>query len=137
MSKKSRPDDYRRRTDFQPDLDYYPFLLDKSEFVISPLATIILEASLMGKKVLALAHDDGKSFLNPAFMYENSDYFDRLTDLRSVKLLDNLINLDELFIQMITSDMLVDRKALSYYIVDDEVLYDERIENICNKLVLN
>jgi hypothetical protein len=137
MSKKSRPDDYRRRTDFQPELDYYPFLLDKSEFVICPLATIILEASLMGKKVLVLAHDDGKSFLNPAFMYENSDYFDRLTDLRSVKLLDNLINLDELFIQMITSDMLVDRKALSYYIVDDEVLYSERIENICNKLVLN
>ena len=137
MSKKSRPDDWTRRTDFQPDLDYYPFLLDKSEFVICPLATIIIEASLMDKKVLALAYDDGKSFLNPAFMYQNTTYFDRLSDLRSVKLLDDMVNLDELFNQMITSDMLVDRKALSYYLVDDGQLYYDRIANICNKLPLN
>ena len=134
MSMKSRPDDYRKRTDFQPELDYYPLLLDKSEFVICPLATIIIEASLMGKKVLALKHDDGKSFFNPSFMYENSDYFDRLSDLKSVSLLDDLTNLDKLFNQMITSDILVDRKALSYYIVDDGLLYHDRIANICNKL---
>lgn len=136
MAQKSRPDDWTKRTDFQPNLDYYPLLLDKAEFVICPLATIIIEASLMGKKVLALAHDDGKNFLNPSFMYKNSDYFDRLSDLNSVLFLDDLTDLDKLFKQMITSDMLVDRKALSYYIVDDGLLYKERIANICNKLNL-
>ena len=137
MAKKSRPLDWTKRTDFQPDLDYYPILLDNSEFVICPLATIIIEASLMGKKVLALAHDDGKNFLNPSFLYKNSDYFDHLSDIGSVKLLDNIMNLDESFNQMITSDAIVNRKALSYYIVDEGQLYHDRIANICDKLLLN
>jgi hypothetical protein len=137
MSINSRPDDYRKRTDFQPELDYYPFLLDKSEFVICPLATIIIEASLMGKKVLALKHDDGKSFYNPAFLYQNSDYFEGLSDLNSVLFLEDLKNLDNLFSQMISSNAEVDRKALSYFIVDDDLLYPDRIEKICNELPLN
>ena len=137
MSKKSRPDDWTRRTDFQPDLDYYPILLDNSEFVICPLSSVLIEASLMDKKVLALAHNDEKSFLNPAMMYENSDYFDRLSDLNSVKLLHNIENLDGIFNQMILSNLPVDRKALSYYIVDDMQLYPDRIANVCNKLTLN
>ena len=136
MAQKSRSDDWTKRVDFQPNLDYYPLLLDKSEFVICPLATIIIEASLMGKKVLALAYDDGKNFLNPSFMYKNSDYFDRLSDLNSLLFLDDFADLDKLFKQMITSDILVDRKALSYYIVDDGLLYKERVANTCNKLNL-
>ena len=134
MSKKSRPDDYTKRTDFQPELDYYPVLLDNSEFVICPLSSIIIEASIMNKKVLALAHEDGKSLLTPAMMYRNSDYFDRISDMKSLTLLHNLLNLDELFHQIIISDMLVDRDALSYYIVDDDQLYSDRIANICNQL---
>ena len=137
MAQKSRPEDWTRRIDFQPDLDYYPILLDKSEFVICPLSSVLIEASIMGKKVLALSHDDEKSFLTPSMMYKNSDYFDRLSDLNSVKLLDNMLNLDELFKQMITTDMSVDRKALSYYIVDDFQLYPERIANVFKKLKLN
>tara|TARA_B110000967_G_C18902071_1_gene576776 strand:- start:11667 stop:13121 length:1455 start_codon:yes stop_codon:yes gene_type:complete len=137
MSKKSRPDDWTRRIDFQPDLDYYPILLDNSEFVICPLTSVIIEASLMNKKVLVLAYDDEKNFLNPAMIYDNSDYFDRLSELNSVKLLDNIMNLDKSFSQMITSDVIVNRKALSYYIVDDGQHYQDRIANICNKLTIN
>jgi hypothetical protein len=137
MAKKSRPDDWTKRTDFQPELDYYPLLLDKCEFVISPMSTILIEASMMNKKVLALAHDDGKSFLNPSFMYKNSDYFDRLSELKSLRILHDIINLDELFYEMATSDMLTDKEALSYYIVNDGLLYSERIEKIYNNITLN
>lgn len=137
MAKKSRPDDWTKRTDFQPKLDYYPFLLDKSEFVICPLSSVLIEASLMDKKVLALAHDDGKSFLNPSFCYKNSDYFEGLERINSTKLLFHIENLDMLFKQMITIDMQVDREALSYYIIDDNELYPDRIANICRQLILN
>jgi len=135
ISNMIRPKDYTKRTDFQPDLDYYPILLDKSEFVICPMSTIVLEASVMNKKVLGLIYDDGKSFSTPSFMYENSDYFDRLLYLKNVKLLDDIENLDDLFYQIITTDMHVDKKALGYYIVDDGLLYNERINRICNKLL--
>ena len=136
MSMKSRHDDYTRRTDFQPELDYYPVLLDHSEFVICPLSSIIIEASIMNKKILALAHDDGRSLQNPAMMYKNSDYFDRISNMKNLILLHDLSNLDELFHQIIISDMLVDRNDLNYYIVDDDQLYPERIANICNQLSL-
>jgi len=134
MSKNSRPDDYTRRTDFQPELDYYPILLDNSEFVICPLSSIIIESSIMNKKVLALAHEDGKSFLTPAMMYRNSDYFDRLSDLKSLKILHDLKNIDDLFYQMIKTNDFVDRNALGYYIVEDNQPYCKRIASICNSL---
>ena len=89
----------------------------------------------MNKKVLGLIYDDGKSFSTPSFMSENSDYFDRLLYLKNVKLLDDIENLDDLFYQIITTDMHVDKKALGYYIVDDGLLYNERINRICNKLL--
>jgi len=136
MSLKSRPDDYRRRSDFQPELDYYPFLLDQSEFVICPLASIIIEASIMNKKVLALAHDDNKSLLNPSMMYDNSDYFDRLSDMTNITLLRELYDLDSMFYKMIVSDMPVNQTSLSYYIVKSNKLYPGRIEDICKKLPL-
>ena len=44
---------------FQPDLDYYPKLLLSSKFVIGPLTTMLLEASLCLRPVVALAYYDG------------------------------------------------------------------------------
>lgn len=137
MSKKSRPDDYTKRTDFQPELDYYPFLLDNSEFVICPLSSILIEASIMDKKILALAHDDGKSLLNPLMLYNNSDYFDRLSDMENINLLHDLNDLDKEIHQIIISDMAVNLNSLSYYIVDDEYSYSDRLANILMQLPIN
>ena len=133
---KSRVD-YKDKNDFQPELDFYPFLFDKSEFIICPLATMIIEASIMNKKVLVLAIDDEKTNISPSYLYKNTTYMERLTDMKNILLLDDIINFDKLLHQMITSDMSVDRKALSYYIVDDGQLYSDRIATICNKLTLN
>ena len=129
-----RPDDWTKRTNYQPKLDYYPSLLDGCEYVICPLSSITIEASIMNKKVLVLAHDDGKNLLNPAFMYENSDYFDRFSDMDNLVLLDDGSKLDELFYKISTSDLYVPEKALSYYIVNDAQYYPDRIENIINKI---
>lgn len=137
MAKKSRSNDWRKRTDFQPDLDYYPILLDKCEFVVCPMSTILIEASIMNKKVLGLAYDDKKSFLNPSFMYQNSDYFDRLSEVNSIRVLHDINNFDESFNEMASSDMLTDKKALSYYIVDDGLIYSDRFKKICNNLLLD
>jgi hypothetical protein len=84
----------------------------------------------MDKKVLALAYDEKKSFLNPSFMYKKSDYFDRLFDVNSIKLLHNIINLETLFCKMVSTDMPTDRKALSNYIVYGRRLYQDHIANI-------
>ena len=44
---------------FQPDLDYYPGLLLSSRFVIGPLTTMLFEAALCLRPVIALSYFDG------------------------------------------------------------------------------
>ena len=134
MSHKSRPENWLRRTDFQPDLNYYPFLIGNSEFIICPLSTMIIEGSIMNKKVLGIAYDDGKHVLNPAVMYKNSDYFDKLSKMPNIALLHNEDDLNKGFHDMINSNMPVDRNALSYYIVEDNKLYPDRIKDICSQI---
>jgi hypothetical protein len=136
MSQKSRPNDYRRRTDFQPNLDYYPSLLDDSEFVICPLASIIIEASIMHKNILILAHDDKKNLMNPSKMYTTSDYFDRLEEMQNNRFLFDLKELDSVFHEMLTTSMYTDDSELNYYIVNDGTLYPDRIKDICDSLPL-
>jgi hypothetical protein len=134
MSHKSRPENWLRRTDFQPDLNYYPIIIGNSEFIICPLSTMIIEGSIMNKKVLGIAYDDGQHVLNPAVMFKNSDYFERLSDMTNILLLHNEDKLESAFHDMIVNDMPLNRKALSFYIVDDKRLYPERIKDICSKI---
>ena len=77
---------------------------------------MIIEGSIMNKKVLGIAYDDGLHILNPSVMFKNSDYFDRLSDMTNISLLHNEDELESAFHDMIVNDMPVDRKALSYYI---------------------
>ena len=89
-------------------------------------------------------HDQDLYFTKKTFSYYyllpyipiiQGNYY--LIDLNSVLFLEDLKNLDNLFSQMISSNAEVDRKALSYFIVDDDLLYPDRIEKICNELPLN
>lgn len=53
---------------FQPNLDYYPALLSNALLVVGPLTTMLLEASLCLRPVVALAYPDGVHF-NPVQGY--------------------------------------------------------------------
>ena len=44
---------------FQPDLNYYPSLLKNASLVVGPLTTMLLEASLCLRPVVALSYNDG------------------------------------------------------------------------------
>jgi hypothetical protein len=47
------------REAFQPNLSYYPALLSRAEAVVGPLTTMLLEASLCLRPVVALSYADG------------------------------------------------------------------------------
>lgn len=91
----------------------------------------------MKKNILILAHDDKKNFLNPSRMYNNSDYFDRLDELKNNIFLHELDELDNVFYEMITSNLKTDNVALNYYIVSDGTVYKDRIKEICESLPIN
>ena len=50
------------QTSFQPDLNYYPRLLSNAAVVIGPLTTMLFEAALCLKPVVALSYPDGHHF---------------------------------------------------------------------------
>ena len=90
----------------------------------------------MKKNILILAHDDKKNFYNPYIALKNSDYFDRLEEMKNNIFLHKLDELDKVFYEMITSNLYTNNQALNYYIVSDGTFYPDRIKKICDSLPL-
>ena len=90
----------------------------------------------MKKNILILAHDDKKNLLNPSRMFKDSDYFDRLDEMKNNILLHDLDALDKAFYEIEASNMYTDLNALNYYILSDGNLYSDRIKDILDSLNL-
>ena len=63
--------DMSGRTSFQPRTDYYPLLLENTEFVCGPLTTFLIESLIFTKDYIGLSYDDGIHITSPhnAFKY--------------------------------------------------------------------
>lgn len=125
-------------TAFQPTLDYYPMMLDNSLFVISPLSTIVLEAAIMNKRVLALAHDDGISLYPPSRVFQYYRHFEGLENLKNIELIRDLNQLDLAMNNVMkNSNSNVSETDLEYFVVlnktdaykDRFLRFIQRIEN--------
>ncbi len=75
-----------KKINFQPNLSYYPSLIKNSIFVISGLTTMLLEASLLKKKVLCLAFDDNTSEISQFDVYNNLEHLKGINNLTNLKL---------------------------------------------------
>lgn len=86
-------------TAFQPELDYYPQLFSGARLVIGPLTTMLFEAALCLRPVIALSYEDGAHFTTSLKYFSHFDGLERLpgfefchekTDLENVltRLLD-------------------------------------------------
>lgn len=81
--------------DFQPELDYYPRLLEEAILVVCPLSTMILEATIMRKRVIALAHDDQVSVASPNRLLAFYRHFEGIDKLENLQLVHDLTQLDQ------------------------------------------
>jgi hypothetical protein len=102
---------------FQPSLDYYPHLLDKALFIVCPLSTMIIESTIMGKQVLALAHEDRYSLFSPNRILSNYKHFEGLDRLSNVKIIHDLHTLPSSLLSIYTNHTNhVDHSELEYFI---------------------
>ena len=102
---------------FQPSLDYYPHLLDKALFIVCPLSTMIIESTIMGKQVLALAHEDRHSLFSPNRILSNYKHFEGLDRLSNVKIIHDLNILPSSLLSIYKNHTnLVDHRELEYFI---------------------
>lgn len=126
-------------SNFQPSLDYYPQLLHKALFIICPLSTMIIESTIMGKHVLALAHEDKYSLFSPNRIFSNYKHFEGLDRLSNVKFIDNLEKLPSSLLSMYSNhSKVVDITMLDYYIsANNKEDYATRLAFAVNEIEKN
>ena len=115
-------------TAFQPDLDYYPQLLDNCLFVICPLSTMIIETTIMKKMTLVLCYDDGVSITSPDVMLKNYLHFEKLENLGCCFFVHELEKIGEAFHGALGTKFRMNQDALNYYIHRDNLGYPKRLQ---------
>lgn len=129
---------YKFATDknvFQPALDYYPKLLKNASVVMGPLTTMLLEASLFRKPVMAIAYDDGIHFTNPKSALASYRHFEGLTELPGMFFAHEMPDMQSLFKDIVLQpDKAIDwerhETMLSYYLYRDEKPYTQRLKAV-------
>lgn len=96
--------DNKTSTEFQPELDYYPSLIQNAEFVIGGLTSMLIEALIFRKNCIALAHDDGKNLTSQHNILKNYVHFDGIENIEAIKICDNLENLESLMSKLLTKN---------------------------------
>ena len=69
-------------TSFQPTLSYYPELFRNARLVVGPLTTMLFEASLCLRPVVALAYPDGFHFNTSVKYFTHFDGMDSVPGFR-------------------------------------------------------
>lgn len=119
---------------FQPGLDYYPALLQDCEFVVTPLSSMVIEASIMRKKVLALAHDDG-ALASPENMLRHSPHLHGIQDLGNVLIVHDLEGVLAAAKRLLDEDFSVNASVLERFVHLSNTPYSERLAYFIEQVV--
>jgi hypothetical protein len=120
---------------FQPELSYYPHLLAEAEVVVCPLSTMVLEATIMRKQVLALTHEDQVSLFSPNRMLYYYRHFQGLERLENVCLVSDLTQLGTLLCAAYKKGDTNDLPAgLDHFVDVDEPTYQERLAQLVDAI---
>lgn len=115
--------------EFLPELDYYPALVGHCEFVVSPLSTMIVEASLLDRPSLAIAYDDKVHFPPPSVVAQ-FDHFEGIERVDGIQLCRRFEDLPEMFLQMLAGHYPSLREQIRAWLYHDESSYAERLARL-------
>lgn len=120
------------RSVVQPDLNYYPPLLANARFVVGPLTTMLLEAALFRKAILALAYDDGIHLTSPHNAYRFYPHFQGIERIPGLSLIHQLNDLESSFIRTCemkhyVPDPKLHEQAIAQFLHRDEKSYVDRL----------
>lgn len=112
-----------------PALDYYPALFENSEFVICPLSTMLVEAAIFEKRVLAIAYDDGIHPDSPATVvhYDHFEGIDRVDGFEMIRRAEDLAPTFARYATTRERPAKPLRDQISWWLFHDERTYAERL----------
>lgn len=112
------------KTNFQPDLTYYPRLIKFSEIVVGGLTSMMIESLIMKKNYLAFAFHDKKFFYNPKKRIENLEHFKILKKIKNIKICKKL-----------------EQEEIEHYLIltwkNKKIIYKKNLHLFLNKIVLH
>ena len=78
----------------QPEISYYPKLLQNAEFVVGGLTSMVIEATIFRKPFVALVHEDGTPVSSPKNIYHNFTHFRDIDRMKNIIFCDSLDAID-------------------------------------------
>lgn len=115
---------------FQPDLSYYPGLLKGAQVVVGPLTTMLLEASLCLRPVVALSYFDGHH-ANTTQRYFS--HFDGMETVPGFSFCENSHELPALVASALDFGEITEEAsddATSFFLYRDTESYGQRLVNL-------
>lgn len=129
---------YQPDADFQPDLEYYPALLFNATVVVAPLTTMVIEALICGKPVVAIVYDDDVHFTSPHNTYKYFHHFKGIEAVHGLQFCHRKDNLGASLRSVVRGFEMIDRerirKSVQYFLHHDGEPYSIRIKNVVDTI---
>lgn len=125
----------------QPNLNYYPSLIKNAELVIAGPTTMAIESAIFDKKTIIMSQNY-KKFLSNGNYIINSEHFDDIEKIKSIKLCKNINLIGEMVRKdlfnkkKVSSFKLVD-KQINYYLYRDKFQYAKRLDKKVTEILYN
>lgn len=121
---------------FQPSLEYYPNLLKNAEFVVSGLTSMLIEASIFHKNIIALAHEEPGSYTSPHRLLTQCMHFEgieRLPNLRISKSQEDLSEYAKRLLVMKGGSTNAEIDIELSHFITFQGRYNERLRNLIDQ----
>ena len=125
----------RTEPGFQPDLDYYPSLLAGAEAVVGPLTTMLFEASLCLRPVVALSYFDG---FHPNTGRRYFIHFEGMDRVPGFEFCEEPSNLPQLVKRSLNHEAISPESSdseTSYFLFRDRRSYSQRLSNAVKQVI--
>ena len=119
---------------FQPDLHYYPSLLQNSRLVTGPLTTMLFEAALCLRPVVALAYDDG---IHHTTSLKYFSHFDGAAKIPGFFFCESESALGASLEKAVSNDSIpedISTIATEYFLFHSKRGYAERLASLANEI---
>ena len=120
------------------NLTYLPCLIDRANFLVGGLSSMLIEATLFNKNYLAFAYEEVGCISSPSAMLKGYTHFKEINKLHNLIFCDDFQMLKSLFRQCFLGEFTVEsdalQKELDYFVNTDVENFGQRLLNAVNKI---
>lgn len=121
-------------------IDYFPSILKNAKVVIGGLTSMLIEASIFGKNIVALVHEEKYNITSPHKMYKNYEHVKGIEKLPNLALCESLDKLPDLVNDALTNKEIlqevIDKELDFFYNIIGEK-YEDKLKRIVDEIVFH